>query len=343
MAAEVVDVKEQVFKNILDQIKKEDDNFDPCVICLEAVSERAVASPCRHESFDFLCLVSWLQERSTCPLCKADVITVEYDWKSDEGFKTYHITPSHLKHKETPAIPAEVSSSYRGRRLHASTRYRGLQRQTTPPSADAALLRRKQIYRDQLYSLHVGSNRVSRFQDLTPQRFTRDSELISRARKWIRRELQVFDFLSPNAGNNNSIVGRAGNVEFLLEYVVAILKTVDTKGSGGQAEDILQEFLGRDNTRLFLHELRAWLRSPYVALEVWDRNVQYNERGRSTKEQGDLPHASQSEHIAREESRRDYSQGRKRNHASFQGDFYRPAGSFTHTRSKRFTTERHTD
>lgn len=43
--------------------------IDPCVVCLDQVSERAVASPCRHHSFDFLCLVSWLQERSACPLC----------------------------------------------------------------------------------------------------------------------------------------------------------------------------------------------------------------------------------------------------------------------------------
>ena len=38
---------------------------------------------------------------------------------------------------------------------------------------------------------------------------------------------------------------------------------------------MLQDFLGRDNTRLFLHELKAWLRSPYT-LEDWDRHVQYD-------------------------------------------------------------------
>ena len=43
--------------------------IEACVICLENVSERAAASPCRHDSFDFLCLVSWLQERPVCPLC----------------------------------------------------------------------------------------------------------------------------------------------------------------------------------------------------------------------------------------------------------------------------------
>jgi len=126
-----------------------------------------------------------------------------------------------------------------------------------------------------MFSLHVGSNRVSRFKELTPQIFSRDPELVSRARKWIRRELQVFEFLTPDKSSSSD--RRANNAEFLLEYIVAILKTVDIQGSGGQAEDMLQEFLGRDNTRLFLHELRAWLRSPYTSLEDWDRHVQYNE------------------------------------------------------------------
>ena len=44
-------------------------DIDLCVICLETVSERAIAFPCRHHNFDFLCLTSWLQERPTCPLC----------------------------------------------------------------------------------------------------------------------------------------------------------------------------------------------------------------------------------------------------------------------------------
>ena len=43
-------------------------HIDLCVICLDTISESAIASPCDH-IFDFLCLVSWLLERSTCPLC----------------------------------------------------------------------------------------------------------------------------------------------------------------------------------------------------------------------------------------------------------------------------------
>lgn len=138
----------------------------------------------------------------------------------------------------------------------------------------AALLRRTDIYILRLYSLHVGSNRLSRFRDLTPQLFVQDQELVSRAKKWIRRELQVFQFLNPNGTGEEGIARRADNAEFLLEYIVSILKTVDIKSS--QAEDMVQEFLGRDNTRLFLHELKAWLRSPYTTLEDWDRHVQYD-------------------------------------------------------------------
>ena len=74
MAADGVDAEQQVLRNALDQIKKGDDTLDPCVICLEAVSERAIAVPCKHNNFDFLCLVSWLQERPTCPLCMRSLV-----------------------------------------------------------------------------------------------------------------------------------------------------------------------------------------------------------------------------------------------------------------------------
>lgn len=43
---------------------------NPCVICLEQIEEEVgLALPCKHASFDFICLVSWLGERSSCPLC----------------------------------------------------------------------------------------------------------------------------------------------------------------------------------------------------------------------------------------------------------------------------------
>ncbi|CAG8972616.1 hypothetical protein HYALB_00005385 [Hymenoscyphus albidus] len=271
-----IDVRSQILQSTLEQIsasRQEDTGKEEncCVICLESISELAIAQPCKHASFDFLCLISWLEEQTSCPLCKAEVTTVKYDFKGKQC-KTYTVPVKPV------AKPASTNTS---NRIFASRHRRpySQRRQYEPrvqPTADEAILRRRHIYQNKLFSLHVGSNRLSRFRDLTPQLFTNDAELISRARKWIRRELQVFEFLTPDAATSSD--RRANNAEFLLEYIIAILKTVDIQGSGGQAEDMLQEFLGRENTRLFLHEMRAWLRSPYIFLEDWDRDVQYNER-----------------------------------------------------------------
>ncbi|KAL8700304.1 MAG: hypothetical protein Q9201_005523 [Fulgogasparrea decipioides] len=252
---------------------------DTCVICLDTISERAVTSPCKHESFDFLCLVSWLQECRTCPLCKTEVLAVDYGWQSSHGHKTYDVPRSQSPKEATASTTRRHWDNSNLRRLHPwpNARPRRPARPSHIPNPDVALLRRRQIYARGLYSLHVGTNRLSRYRDLTPQLFSRDEELIRRARKWIRRELQVFVFLSMDGANEEDTIRRTDNAEFLLEYMVAILRTVDIKGSGGQAEDMLQDFLGRANAQLFLHELKAWLRSPYTSLEDWDRHVQYTD------------------------------------------------------------------
>lgn len=203
--------------------------------------------------------------------------------------------------------------------------------------------------------------------------FAHNADLVSKARKWIRRELQVFGFLNPapdnyEAGEAANATRRAKNAEFLLEYIVAILKTVDIKGSGGQAEDMLQEFLGRENTRLFLHELRGWLRSPYLSLEAWDRNVQYNEvvaRGDesaggcgSGREGSFACEREESTGSGRERSAGGGSQAvgrtggvmvrasegkeRKRDHTSVRGgDYYRPTDPGTPGELKRRRLERY--
>jgi hypothetical protein len=138
---------------------------------------------------------------------------------------------------------------------------------------------RRHVYRHKLYSLHVGSNRISRYRNLTPASFATDERLTTRARIFIRRELQVFDFLNPSSSQSSSCSRpndrRANNADFLLEYIVGILRSVDLKGSTGQAEELLKDFLGRENARIFLHDLEAWLRSPYEHLKDWDRAVQY--------------------------------------------------------------------
>jgi hypothetical protein len=273
MDLESLDSRPKILETTLAEVSSRQEGKDAdencCVICLERISEQAAAQPCKHDSFDFLCLISWLQEQSSCPLCKAEVRTVQYKIKDDRTFKTYGV-PSTETAQPASNVSRPQNFDYRGRRPFCQRR----EYETRPlQTADEALLRRRHVYRNKLYSRHVGTNRVSRFRDLTPALFTSDAELVSRARKWIRRELQIFEFLNPDRASRSD--RRANNAEFLLEYIVAILKTVDIQGSGGQAEEMLREFLGRENTGLFLHELRAWLRSPYVTLEDWDRHVQY--------------------------------------------------------------------
>jgi hypothetical protein len=227
---------------------------------------------------------------------KAQITAVQYEFTSPNTFKSLPI-PSHDSSassgevsplgarpaSSTPAITLMISGHNNNQRSFGSRRYNNLSnphrsqsRPRHPPSPDAALNRRRQIYEFSLYSLHVGSNRLSQFRELTPTLFISSPSLVSRARMWIRRELRVFEYLHTRSTEPNQ-PNRINNAEFLLEYIVAILKTVDIKGSGGQAEDMLQDFLGRENAKLFLHELSSWLRSPYTKLEDWDRMVQYNE------------------------------------------------------------------
>ncbi|KAK2015412.1 hypothetical protein LZ32DRAFT_579972 [Colletotrichum eremochloae] len=256
---------------------------DCCVICLEEITERCEAQPCHHHNFDYLCLVTWLEQQAACPLCKAEIKEVRYDFSDDQTqWKTYKATE---RPQEKPKAAGSSSPSQHARRFYSQARPRYSRPHAHPtrtftPSQNEAIARRRTVYRDQMYSLHVGSNRISRYRDLTPQLFASDAELVSRARTFLRRELQVFEFLSPDNDAQSQDADpvrrrRANNAEFLLEYIIAILKTVDMQGSMGQAEELIQEFLGRENTRLLLHELRAWLRSPYMTLESWDRAVQY--------------------------------------------------------------------
>lgn len=251
--------------------------IESCVICLEPISERAITN-CNHTTFDFICLVSWLQEHATCPLCKSPVTRVEYDWRSPEDYLVYTVPQPAPKSGSSTPTTNSAPSHRAGWRGHPLPRRPRTRRPQAPIAPDVALLRRRFVYRHQLFSLHVGSNRISRFHDFTPSDFSKSLELQARARKWIRRELQVFDFLSVDApATITEHRRRADNAEFLLLYIVSILKTVDIKGSSGKAEGLVKEYLGEENAKLFLHELGAWLRTPYVNLEDWDKHVQYSQ------------------------------------------------------------------
>lgn len=206
---------------------------------------------------------------------KTEVSVVQYDWHSPTDFKSYPIRRSHPP-KSTQSNASTRSSLFSQYGL--PRRPRGARRPYSPPVEDVALRRRREIYHRNLYSLHMGSNPFSGYRDITPQMIARSPDLQSKARTWIRRELRVFSFLyTDSAGSTPSETTTSSNAEFLLSYIVSILKMVDVKASTGHAEDLLTEFLGRENSRLFLHELNAWLRSPYTKVEEWDLEAQYAE------------------------------------------------------------------
>ncbi|KAJ5885246.1 Zinc finger RING-type [Penicillium taxi] len=280
---------QQVLQKTLNEVVNEDAEGNPCVICLESITEPTVAKPCNHTNFDYLCLINWLEQRPHCPLCNAQIKSVQYDLKTPSP-KTYNVPITE------PVKGQGQRSSFPHPRARTS-RPRPVPRQTPLPSDSLSV--RRNVYANQLYSLRVGTNRLSQYNEVLPEYFNRDEALVSRARKWIRRELQVFSFLNPEPERDETSLNnvprpgqqrlenrRANNAEFLLEYIIAILRTVDIKDSAGQAEELLKDFLGRENARLFLHELLAWLRSPYTSLENWDRHVQYRNTSRSSSIRG---------------------------------------------------------
>lgn len=349
------EIRTRVLQNTLDEVALRPSTSEApppecCVICLGDVSEPCESRPCGHHNFDYLCLVTWLEQRPTCPLCKTAVAEVRYEFGPDRSeWKTYELPKKHENAAEagsqTPRVPISAVHrrlfgqqhlrAPRGRRARPSPSSSDQER-WEEPSESEAVRRRRLVYRHRTYSLHVGSNRRqpegARYRELSPQLFMADPALVSRARMWIRRELQVFEFLSldstagsgaGNAGGDPTSADgdvalrrrRVSNAEFFLEYIVAILKTVDIQASGGQAEDMIGEFLGREDARLFLHELRAWLRSPCGSLSAWDRLVQYGDRSR----------------LVQDEAREDVDDGAEG--ASIYPDHYSPV--YTHGRHGR--------
>ncbi|KAI1099467.1 hypothetical protein F4804DRAFT_321869 [Jackrogersella minutella] len=329
--SDTIDIRSKILQNTLtevassrNQAETDNPNETCCVICLDSITEVCEARPCSHRNFDYLCLLSWLEQQTKCPLCKSSVNEVWYDFECDSpGAKSrVYLVPlpkepsqQHAQSQDRPYRPQNLIPRPNRRRYDA-----------TPPqrlTVDEAILRRQHVYRDQLYSLHVGSNQRSGYRDLTPQVFESDPEMVSRARTWLRRELQVFEFLRtpPTAQSSDDALTRrrANNAEFLLEYIVAILKTVDIQGSQGQAEEMLKDFLGRDHTKLLLHELRNFLRSPW-SLETWDRKVQYPTARKRPIEDEDKERDEQmnTRHRRRVSGE---SSSRQKQHA---GDSYRP-------------------
>ncbi|PNS21230.1 hypothetical protein CAC42_1009 [Sphaceloma murrayae] len=236
---------------------------DTCVICLASITERAIAYPCNHLVFDFLCLVSWLEQRPNCPLCNTPVQRVEYDWRSPQDFKTYVVptTPRSQPHERGHHRDFPRG---RGRGRGRGPRFR-TPTFSTPSSSSLSLDRRKLVYARHVFSLHRAPSRP--ITPLTPTLFRSTPTSQRKARLFLRRELQVFTFLQTTS-----------RLEFVLEYIVGMLRKLELKGADGAMENLVAEVLGREGARLLLHELGAWLESSFDRLEDWDRVVQYADR-----------------------------------------------------------------
>lgn len=63
------DLQREILQRTLKEVEDEEVEGDPCVICLETITEPCVAVPCKHSNFDYLCLLSWLEQQPNCPLC----------------------------------------------------------------------------------------------------------------------------------------------------------------------------------------------------------------------------------------------------------------------------------
>ncbi|KAK6349885.1 hypothetical protein TWF696_006145 [Orbilia brochopaga] len=225
-------------------------NLETCCICLAGITSatRAVATPCLHACFDFSCLVTWLEgAQRSCPVCKREVESVKHGFDPDgTGFQKYRVRSS--------------SSSSIASHRRAESRRRSRYVSDVKPADD--IPRRRFIYKHRLRSLHIGVNRKSRFANYTPRTLRTDRELAAKARAFVRRELEVFDWT-------------AANREWLVEYVIAVVKSMPLRDAEGRAEELLAEFLGREFAGVFVHELHAFLKSPFVRVRDYDAWAQY--------------------------------------------------------------------
>ncbi|POR38871.1 Putative RING finger protein C16G5.03 [Tolypocladium paradoxum] len=271
-----------------DQLKRRDHAGLNCVICLDATTDPCMLFPCGHRCYHYTCISQWLNITPQCPLCKATVSRVVHGPVGRQQTREYHPSgaPPAAPSRSTAPIPNPAPR-------YAPLPLSSFQFGPAPgnflaprPDEPAGLEFRREVYRLLRYSMHVGANPMSGYREVTRAMFGRDVHLHARARTFLRRELRVFGWLStPDADNLVPLQGeslysfrdrkRAITVERLLGHILRLLQHFEIRGSDGSLEDDLTTHLGRENTRLLLHELHSFLRSPHSSLEDWDRDVQY--------------------------------------------------------------------
>lgn len=151
------DISATRYDGNLNESSRSDDN---CVICLDTISEPCATHPCAHTHFDFLCLLSWLEQRASCPLCQSPVFKVSYTDSEKRGESVYRVPNVPRKRKEELRNLPEIRSqrtSFGPAESNASRLFRRQRprRETPrPPISEAdAIEHRRHVYRHLLYSL----------------------------------------------------------------------------------------------------------------------------------------------------------------------------------------------
>ncbi|KAL2117420.1 hypothetical protein VTJ04DRAFT_7080 [Mycothermus thermophilus] len=266
-----------------------------CIICLELIRGPCELLPCHHSHFHLACIERWLCEHPTCPLCKQGVEKIRFV-HPEQGESVIDGVPLVSRR---PLSQRQLTGLERGRVAYPPppVRYEYLR----------AVERRRYVYRHGLYSMHVGTNPLSGYRRVpSPTDFAYTPSLQSRARVWLRRELQVFssfttleppdsqatttttttdgveppllirDNPSASADSNPLDVSYSRyrrRVEF-TEFIIMTLGMYHLQDGEGKLEESIRPELG-GYARQFLHELRNWIRSPATTLDEYDRLVQY--------------------------------------------------------------------
>ncbi|KAI8597341.1 hypothetical protein EDD21DRAFT_418803 [Dissophora ornata] len=328
----------------------EDCDSSHCVICLSVCVDRTVLETCRHE-FCFHCILQWSIISHACPLCIRIFESCIHEIRDDTHYTVHRFEPllSASKKSSTSimssssstsaatsstshqmAVPYGIIRQLYGppqRRRHARSgqhahRDETLDERSVAEQQQQALEQRRHVYRHRLFVKHVGANRISGFQQITPETFRVFPHKLDRLIPWIRRELRAILSLSTtpsySSGTNTDEASTSSSsspfsfppslssdtehlqhhryeeidtgLELIREYIVAVLKRYDLQTD--QAHDLLKDFL-QESTEQFVHELMAFARSPH-SIEAYDRSAQYDSPNTDHHHQARLLDSSRS-------------------------------------------------
>mmetsp|Transcript_43382 Transcript_43382/g.38622 ORF Transcript_43382/g.38622 Transcript_43382/m.38622 type:complete len:159 (-) Transcript_43382:71-547(-) len=63
---------------------------ESCSVCLKKFKlggDATMLDPCKHFFHD-LCIIQWLKSNNTCPLCRKELLTTDYDYESQKWDKS---------------------------------------------------------------------------------------------------------------------------------------------------------------------------------------------------------------------------------------------------------------